>query len=68
MPAVNHSSSPNATIGALINLNGKLCAEVVRITKLQRDRVYEVECTLMRGGSARGSYAVDLNTGRAERL
>lgn len=47
----------------MLNLNGHLCAEVVRITPLNQPKVYEVRCIEYRGGKGTVDYMLDMNTG-----
>lgn len=50
----------------MLNLNGLLCAEVIDIRPLQvRQEVHEVTCIEYRGGRARKTYHLDINTGKA---
>ena len=62
------SEDARGKMAAVVNLAGHLCASVERVSALRVKGAYEVECILLRGGAARATYAVDLNTGRAERL
>lgn len=47
----------------MLNLNGHLCAEAVRITPLKQPKVYEVRCIEYRGGAGTVDYVLDMNTG-----
>ncbi|MEG6507194.1 hypothetical protein [Nitratidesulfovibrio sp. 1201_IL3209] len=47
----------------MLNLNGHLCAEAVRITPLKQPKVYEVRCIEYRGGRGTVDYVLDMNTG-----
>lgn len=48
-----------------LNLNGLLCAEIVRILPLELSGKYEVTCVAYGGGSAQKTYIVDALNGRA---
>ncbi len=66
-PAQAPADSTSTKLAVLINMNGQLCASVERVQALKMPGAYEVECILYRGGSARGTYVVDLSSGRAQR-
>ena len=48
-----------------LNLNSHLCAQVTEIRPLKVRGGYEVTCIANRGGSAKKSYVIDANTGKA---
>lgn len=49
----------------ILNLNGLLCAEVVRIQPLALEGKFEVTCVAYRGGTAQKTYILDANRGTA---
>lgn len=64
-PAASRPSDVSAEKAAalMLNLNGHLCAEAVRITPLKQPKVYEVRCIEYRGGTGTVDYVLDMNTG-----
>lgn len=51
-----------------INLNGHLCAKVIKIKPLKINGGYEVTCIAMRGGNAEKTYMLDALKGVASEL
>lgn len=64
-PSVSSGGDMSAEKAAalMLNLNGHLCAEVVRINPLKQAKVYEVRCIEYRGGTGTVDYVLDMNTG-----
>ena len=55
-------------VATTLNLNGKLCAEVVSVNvmnHLGENGVIEATCIKYRKGSGRATYMIDMKTGRA---
>ncbi len=69
LPTLAAAQSPSAKeqMATFINLHGHLCASVERITRLQHEGAYEVECIQYRGGQTRVSYVVDLKRNQVAR-
>jgi hypothetical protein len=62
-PSAGSDMSAEKAAALMLNLNGHLCAEVVRITPLKQAKVYEVRCIEYRGGHGTVDYMLDMNTG-----
>lgn len=56
------SSDSKDKMALLINVNGKLCAAVIDITRISGD-LYRATCTKYRDGTGTATYEVDAATG-----
>lgn len=62
--AVSLSLEQRERFATLINMNGKLCANVMEARRRQDSNAYYVECEERRDSVARVGYDVDLKTGK----